>query len=74
MDEELSDASTGERSQESVNIRPKKTRHQQTRLEDETAGGKKTSKELKKPKDAPSGNGKDQWLKTIKELTNVIKS
>lgn len=74
MDEELSDASTGERPQEPVHVRPKRTRQQPTRLEDETAGGKKTSKEPKKPKDAPSGDGKDQWLEAIKELTNVVKS
>lgn len=37
-------------------------------------GGKGLSKEPKKPKDAPSGGGKDQWLEAIKELTNVINS
>lgn len=39
--------------------KPKKTRQQPTRLEDEMMEGKGPNKEPKKPKDAPSGGGKD---------------
>ncbi|MCJ1348716.1 hypothetical protein MMC31_006949 [Peltigera leucophlebia] len=72
MDDGLSDASTGERPQEPTNTRPKRTRQQPTPFEDEMMGGKGPNKEPKKPKDAPSGGGKDQWLEAIKELTRVI--
>ncbi|MCJ1346407.1 hypothetical protein MMC31_004623, partial [Peltigera leucophlebia] len=72
MDEAISDASTGDRPREPSNARPKRTRQQPIRLEDEMAGGKKPNRDGKSLKDELGGTRKDQWLEAIRELTNVI--
>lgn len=72
MDEAISDASTGDRTREPSNARPKQTRQQPVRLEDEIAGGKISNRDGKSLKDGLGGTRKDQWLEAIRELTNVI--
>ena len=57
MDEGISDASTGDRPREPSNARPKRTRQQPIRLEDEMVGGKKSSKDGKNSKDELGGQG-----------------
>ena len=72
MDEGISDASTGDRPGEPSNARPKQTRQQPIRLEDEMVGGKKSTKDGKNSKDERGGTRRDHWLEAIRELTNTV--
>lgn len=72
MEEEISDASTGDRPREPSNTRPKRIRQQPIRLENEMVGGKKLTKEGKNSKDDGGGTRKDQWLEAIKELSSIV--
>ncbi len=72
MDEGISDANTGDWPREPSNARPKRTRQQPIRLEDEMVRGKKSTKDGKNSKDEFGGTWRDHWLKAIKELTSIV--